>query len=154
MEDTELQATVDYLAITRLQNAYADVVTRRAWPELGSLFIADAVVRVDTVTAEPLEMLGPGQLGEFIGGSIEKFEFFQFVILNSHIELDGEAAAKARVFISELRQERESGHWSQVFGLYQDRYRKVDGRWLFARRDYNSLARTARNQVFDMPRMH
>ena len=153
MEDNELRATVDYVAITRLQNAYADVVTRRAWPELASLFLPDAVVRVDTVTAEPIEMLGPAQLGEFIGGSIDKFEYFQFIILNSHIELDDEAAAKARVFISELRQERESGHWSQVFGLYQDRYRKVDGRWLFARRDYNSLARTARNQVFDLPQM-
>ncbi len=33
---------LDYLAITRLQAAYADVVTRRAWRELERLFLPDA----------------------------------------------------------------------------------------------------------------
>lgn len=152
MQDTELQSTIDHVAITRLQSAYADAVTRRAWEEMPGLFTADAVVRVDTVTAEPLEFIGPTALADFIAGSIERFEFFQFVILNSHIELDG-AEAKARVFITELRQHQETGHWSQVFGLYQDRYRKHDDAWHFAERSYSSLARTGRNQVFPMPAM-
>jgi len=29
--DPELRETVDYIALRRLQNAYADIVTRRAW---------------------------------------------------------------------------------------------------------------------------
>ena len=152
MEDTDLRSTVDYVAITRLQRAYADVVTRRAWTELEPLFASDSVVRVDTVTSDALEFTGPTTLGEFIGGSIERFEFFQFVILNSHIELHGDAA-KARVFITELRQHRETGSWSQVFGLYQDSYSKVAGQWRFARRLYSSLARTGRNEVFAFPDM-
>ena len=32
------QETIDYVAICRLQAAYADSVTRRAWSELGDLF--------------------------------------------------------------------------------------------------------------------
>ena len=31
--------------------------------------------------------------------------------------------------------------WPIAHGLYQDRYRHVDGRWWFARRRYRSLAR-------------
>jgi hypothetical protein len=50
--------TIDYVAITRLQAAYADVVNRRAWPELQGLFLADAVVQVDTVTNPPIKLVG------------------------------------------------------------------------------------------------
>ena len=32
--EPELQETIDYIAVRRLQNAYADIVTRRAWAEL------------------------------------------------------------------------------------------------------------------------
>ena len=34
----DLQETIDYVAITRLQSAYADVVNRRAWHEFDDLF--------------------------------------------------------------------------------------------------------------------
>ena len=34
--DDALQDTIDYVAITRLQNAYADAVTRRAWAKFQS----------------------------------------------------------------------------------------------------------------------
>ena len=37
--------TVDYVAIQRLQAAYADVVNRRAWPELADLFRPDEIGR-------------------------------------------------------------------------------------------------------------
>ncbi|MFO7592107.1 MAG: hypothetical protein R6X23_14650 [Acidimicrobiia bacterium] len=70
---------VDHVAIRRLQSAYADVVSRRAWAELGDLFLPDA----------------------------------------------------------------DTGEWNNAFGVYHDRYRRVDGEWRFARRRYHSLARTS-----------
>ena len=79
---------IDYIGVRRLQDAYADVVTRRAWPELADLFLPDAVVEVDTRTNEPLRFEGPQALGEFIGGAIERFGFFEFVILNSVVRLN------------------------------------------------------------------
>ena len=39
------------VALWRLQSRYADVVTRRAWPELHDLFLPDTPVHIDTGTA-------------------------------------------------------------------------------------------------------
>jgi hypothetical protein len=149
-----LQDTVDYVAIGRLQSAYADVVTRRAWPELEELFVASAHVTVDTVTSTPIELDGPRGVGDFISGAVERFEFFELVILNAAIELradDDPDAARARVFTCELRQDRSNGRWTNAFGVYHDAYTRRDGRWWYARRRYQSLARTGRAEIFPFP---
>ena len=145
---------LEYIAITRLQAAYADVVTRRAWPELEALFLEDAPIHVDTVTQAVVELVGPRALGEFVGSTIERFEFFEFVILNTVIDVGSDATAHARLYMVELRQERGSGEWSNAFGLYRDRYVSVDGGWRFAERHYQSLARkigTDPAAVFPIP---
>jgi hypothetical protein len=149
-----LQETIDYVAITRLQAAYADVVNRRTWPELDQLFLPGALIHIDTVTNPVIEVCGPAELGTFVGRSIERFEFFEFVILNTCVEIDiygDEDRARGRVFMCELRQEAANGHSSQAFGVYHDQYERVDGRWWFARRDYQSLARSGRGEVFAFP---
>lgn len=144
--DSELlQETIDHLAINRLQSAYADTVTRRDWAALGDLFLEDAAVRIDTVTRDPFDVVGPTALGEFIGGAVERFDFFEFVVLNALVTLgaDGDRdAASARVFMCEHRRDGASREWSTAYGLYLDRYRRVDGRWWIAGRSYRSLART------------
>ncbi len=55
------------------------------------------------------------------------------------------------LYICELRQDAASGHSTQAFGVYQDEYRRVDERWWFSRRDYQSLARSGRGEVFAFP---
>ena len=152
--DDALRDTIDYVAITRLQNAYADAVTRRAWAEFHNLFLDGAPVRVDTVTNPIVACAGPQAIGDFIAGAIERFEFFEFVPLNTTVDLrvDGDATrARGRLYMCELRQDAATGHASQAFGVYHDEYRSVDGRWWFARRDYQSLTRTGRNEVFPFP---
>jgi len=139
--------TVDYVAITRLQAAYADVVNRRAWPEFADQFRPEAPVRIDTVTRPALEVRGPAALGDFIGSAIAHFEFFEFVILNSVVAVDGDTAT-GRIFMCELRQDRESGRFTRAFGRYDDTYVRYDDRWWFAARDYRSLARSGRDEVF------
>jgi hypothetical protein len=148
------QEALDYVAITRLQSAYGDVVNRRAWAEFDELFRPDARVVIDTVTNPVVEATGPSELGRFIGGAVERFEFFEFVILNTVVDFDGAEGpdrARARVYMCELRQERESGRFTTAYGLYRDVYARVDGRWWFALRRYQSLARTGRGEVFPFP---
>ena len=140
----------DYLSIQRLQAAYADVVTRRAWAELEPLFEPDAPITLALADRDPMNFSGPHEIGEFIAASIERFEFFQFVILNTVLDIDG-SDATGRMYMTELRQDRE-GHWSQIFGLYVDRYRLAGDNWRFAQRRYHSLARpTADLAVFAIP---
>jgi hypothetical protein len=152
--DADLQETIDYVAITRLQNAYADAVTRRAWSEFGEMFVPDAPVRVDTVTNPVIELHGPKEIGDFIGAAVVRFEFFEFVPLSTRVALRAGGdpnRATGRLYICELRQDAASGHSTQAFGVYRDDYLRVDGRWWFAKRDYQSLARSGRGEVFAFP---
>ncbi len=138
--------TDDYVAICRLQSAYADVVTRRAWPELDALFLPDAVVEVDTRGGDVLRFVGAEALGTFIGNALERFDFFEFVILNTRIEVavgGDDLRADGRMYMCELRSDVETGRVNNAFGVYHDRYARHDEGWLFAHRRYHSLARTA-----------
>lgn len=147
------QGLLDYVATCRLQAAYADAVTRRAWSDLGPLFLPDASIQVDTVTAAPYEFVGAEGIGGFISGAIERFEFFELVILNVHVlpEAGGADTLRSRSFTCELRQESSNGHWTNAFGVYHDDLRRVDGQWRYARRRYQSIARTGRSEVFPLP---
>jgi hypothetical protein len=152
--EPEVRETVDYIAIRRLQDAYADVVTRRAWDELGDLFRPDAEVSVDVRVGEPRVMVGPDGIGTFIDRAIARFERFQFVVLGTVVDLAGADAdrATARLYMCELRQSVDDGHESVAYGVYHDDYVRHEGRWWFARRRYHSLARTAPDlAVFPFP---
>jgi len=154
MTDDALQETIDYTGVVRLQRAYADAVNRHDWAGLSELFVPDAVIELDLVSREPRTLVGPEALGGFIGAAMERFTFFEFVILNTHVELwpagDREAAT-ARVFMCELRQDAGEAPRNDAFGLYRDRYVRRDGRWWFAARRYRSMGRFPPGDVFPLP---
>jgi hypothetical protein len=138
--------TDDVVALWRLQSAYADVITRRAWADLDGLFLPDAEVELDLVTAPLRTIVGPSAFAAFVDGAIERFDHFAFVILNTVVDLEPQESGPAvvatgRIFMCEIRHDRDSDEWSTAHGLYRDRYRKVDGRWWIAGRRYRSLAR-------------
>ena len=92
------------------------------------MFAADTVVRIDTVTRPVFELVGPEALGEFIGAAVQRFAFFEFVRLNSHVELAGRRRRptwpRARLFMCEVRRDVGTLDWSVAYGLYHDRYRR------------------------------
>jgi hypothetical protein len=139
----------DFIAIQRLQASYADIVTRRQWSELEQIFLPDATVTIDRLEGTPFTLRTPAGIGEFISTSIERFEFFEFVILNSVIEFGpaGSRQATARMYMAELRQSREGGRRSTAFGLYRDRYIKRGDDWLIEERKYRSAARTSAREL-------
>src|SRR5262245_30949913 len=47
-----------YLALMRLQRAYADIATRRAWSEVTSLAVPDARFSFDTRSGRVVEVIG------------------------------------------------------------------------------------------------
>ena len=147
LDDADTRAIV---AIARLQAAYGDAVTRRAWGEVRTLFEPEATVEIDTRTRPVFTLVGPDAIAEFIETSLEGFAFFEFAILNAVAEVDGDAGT-GRVYICELRHD-VAGSWTQAYGLYQDRYARREGEWRIAGRRYQSLARTGpRIETFDLP---
>jgi len=146
--------TDDVVALWRLQSGYADVVTRRAWPELRDLFQPETTVHIDTVTAPLRTIVGPDDFGAFVAGAIERYDYFAFVILNRVVDLDGPDpdTASGRIFMCEIRHDAASDRWHNAYGLYQDRYTRLDDRWWFAERRYRSMARTGPEPaVFGLP---
>ena len=147
-----------YIALRRLQNRYADIVTRRAWPELHEVMRPDCTVTVD-LTDRAIDFDGPGPIGDVIGTQLEQFSFFEFVILNTVMDIDAvTGTAAARMYMQEARQNVDDGRRSDTYGVYHDRFeRDPDGRWWFARRRYRSYARTnpagsdTDLTVFDLP---
>jgi hypothetical protein len=153
---SEPNEALDEFAITRLQARYGDVVTRQAWHELVPLFVPDCPIHLDLGSGSVLDKVGAEAIGAFIAEAIARFEFFEFTIVNSVVDVaPGGASATGRLYICELRQEREGHRWTNAYGLYRDEYAKADGRWRFARRDYTSTARTSDTpgsmQVFPIP---
>ena len=143
-DSDRIAETVAYTQLRRLQNRYADIVTRRAWPELHEIMRADCVVTVNLVDDE-IHFAGPQEIGDFIAGQLEQFDFFEFVILNTVMDIDAVAGtATARMYMQEARQNISDGRRSDPFGVYHDRFERDDrGSWWFARRRYQSYARTA-----------
>ena len=142
--DRTVAEALDSLAIMRLQAAYGDAVTRQAWHELVPMFLPDCPVRLDLRSGAIVEKVGPEAIGAFIATAIERFEFFEFTIVNAVVDVaDDGTSARGRLYICELRQETDGHRWTTAYGLYRDTYRKSDGRWRFATRDYSSLARTS-----------
>ena len=136
--------TDDVVAICRLQSAYADVITRRAWAELADVFLPDTTVHLDTVTRPARDIVGPAAFGEFVAGAIERYDHFAFVILNTVVDVGtgGDPdAATGRLFMCEVRHDRASDSWQNAHGVYRDRYRRGEGRWRIAERHYRSMAR-------------
>lgn len=151
---TEL--TDHLVALDRLQRRYADVITRRAWSELGELFLPDTVVHLDTVTAPPRDLVGPEEFAAVIGAAMARFDHFTFAILNAVSELDDPTGpdldadgtgAHGRIFLCEIRHEPERQAWSTAHGVYQDRYVLTAGRWRIAERHYRSMARTGPDEA-------
>ena len=147
LDDAGTRAVV---AIGRLQAAYGDAVTRRAWDDVRALFEPDAVVEIDTRTRPVFTLAGPQTIADFIERSLDGFAFFEFAILNAVADVDGDAGT-GRVYICELRHDL-AGAWTQAYGLYQDRYTRRGGTWRIAGRQYHSLARTGpRIETFSLP---
>jgi SnoaL-like domain len=146
--------TADVVSLWRLQSTYADIITRRAWTELASVFAADVTIEVDTATAEARHFTGPQEFIDFVGPATERFDHFEFVILNTVVEIDRENSdvARGRIFMCEIRSHADTGEWSTAYGLYQDTYRRIDGTWWITDRRYRSLARTGSAAgVFGIP---
>src|SRR5690554_370437 len=113
---------IDWVEIRHLQAAYGDAVTRQAWHELHTMFLPDCPIRVDARSGQVIEKVGPQALGAFIAASIERFEFFLFTIQNAVVDVEHVDRASGRVYIRELRQERDGHRWTTAYGLYRDTY--------------------------------
>lgn len=129
------------IAIMRLQRAYADVSTRRAWPEFAALATPDARFSFDTRTGDVIEVIGMEAFAQFAATMTDRFSFYEYVPLNFVVKVDSADTARGRSYSFEIGEDRETGEVVTFYGMYHDDYARVDGTWRFTRRQYQTLAR-------------
>ena len=139
-----------YLAIMRLQRAYADVATRRAWPEIASLAIPDARFSFDTRSGRVIEVIGAEAFGEFGAKATGRFSFYQYVPLNTVVTIST-TTARGRSYSLEVAEDRDTREWINFYGHYHDDYVLFDGAWRFARRQYQTVGRRTGDRMEAFP---
>ena len=128
-------------------------MTRRDWDVFDRLFLPDCVVDLDLVTRPAIELAGPDAMAEFVSEAIERFEFFEFVVLNHDVDLwpgDDRAAATGRVFMCELRQHHGETTPHRRLRALRRQLRPRRRGVAFAGRRYRSMARWPEGVVFPM----
>jgi hypothetical protein len=141
----------DYLAIMRLQRAYADVSTRRAWDEVPSLATPDALFSFDTQSGNVFEIEGPVAFGEFGAKMTGGFTFYEYIPLNFVVTIGSDGTASGRTYSLEVVEDAATGEWIEFYGVYQDEYTLFEGEWRFARRHYHTYGRRTGGRLEAFP---
>jgi len=129
------------LAIMRLQRAYADLATRRAFSEVAELATPDAIFSYDLRSGQIFEVKGVVAFGEFGARMTERFSFYEYIPLNFVVAAEADGRARGRAYSLEVAEDRETGAWIEVYGAYDDEYAQIEGTWRFAQRRYRTYGR-------------
>jgi hypothetical protein len=146
--DRELLA---HVAITRLQGRYADIASRQAWPEMQSIVLADATFSFNLGAGDVLTFVGPDELAAFSARACERFAFYEYIPLNTVISLTSKHRAGGRSYSLEVGVDKASGEWTEFYGLYHDDYTVDHGKWRFARRHFQTMARRGEGRTRTFP---
>lgn len=127
------------LAIRNLVARYADAVHRRDAADWGATWAADAVWDMPDMANPGGRALTHGR--DAITASWQAimagFPHVMHMVHTGEVRIDGHSGS-GRWYLSEQVQDRR-GQVLQFYGVYNDRYAAVDGRWLFARRTFDIL---------------
>jgi SnoaL-like domain len=140
-----------YLAVMRLQRAYGDISTRRAWNELPSLATPDAQFVFDTRSGRVFEIDGAAAFVEFGARMTASFTFYEYIPLNFVVNFGPGSSARGRSYSLEVAEDRDSGDWLSFYGIYDDEYAMFEGAWRFARRRYRTFGRRRAEQLEAFP---
>jgi ketosteroid isomerase-like protein len=139
----DLETLLAEAEIRNLGHRFADAVNRNDAQALAALWAEDGRWIIDPPMG--VRAAGPADIGALFARLMGCWTFFHQVPHQSPIQVAGETAT-ARMYMHEIgifKNGRTHRNWSE----YIDRYRRVDGRWLYAERHYRFL-------YVDGPPMH
>ena len=136
------QEVLDRFLINELQSRYALAHDLTDPAMYASVFTEDAELygagRLLAKGREALHAIGVNDRKRFNAGAKEgerSFGALRHVITNSVIELDGDTAASGVCYVLTVVNRPDRGPEILSVGRYEDKYRKVDGEWLIAKRE-------------------
>jgi hypothetical protein len=141
-----------YIAIDRLQRAYADVASRSAWSEAPRLMTPDAHITFDTRVQPPFEIDGAVAFGAFGDKMKGVMDFYEYIPLNFVVDINAaDGTARGRTYSLEVGRLVASDEWVEFYGTYDDDYAVHDGAWKFSRRHYRTYGRRTGGRLEHYP---
>ena len=128
MDDRQLQALADRMAITDLMARYADRIDAND-PEGSSACFAEGGVGIYWG-----EYQGRAAIAERLRGILRQFTATSHHLSNVLIELDGDRAT-GQSYVYAFHRFAADGRFMHVWGRWVDELVRVDGDWYFARRE-------------------
>ena len=125
----------DILEIQMLAQRYADAVVRHDADDWGACWAKDG--EWDLGHGEPMK--GRDNIVEAWKGAMAGYPFAVFLVLPGIVEVDGKKAKMVSYVEENL--EGNDGNGFRVYGCYHDKLVKEDGKWKFAKRQYNVIYR-------------
>lgn len=122
----------DRIAIRERIDAYGDAVFRHDAEAWIACWAENGVWRLPGI-----DVAGKTAIGAAWRQAMEAFTLAAFFAQPGSIRIDG-ASAGARVYTREILLGRD-GTLRRIIGAYHDALVKIDGAWLFARREYSIL---------------
>lgn len=128
---SELQELQDELQIRRLIERYSDAVCQRDADAIMALWADDCRWSVPDMAG--LEnVIGKAAIKEVWIGAQALFPFAFLICVPGYISIEGDTAW-ARVYTTEVLKNTE-GEIRNAIGRYDDKFARVDGKWLFTER--------------------
>jgi hypothetical protein len=122
--------------IEDLVGSYGDAVTRRDNTLWRSLWAEDASWVLGDRTAT-----GAAAVFALYERAITPIQFVAHVAFPAGIQVEGDAA-RGRWYVQEIIKP-QSGPSMLLFGMYNDRYRRIEKKWRFAERRFSFLLQSA-----------
>jgi len=132
VSDIQASDVADVLAIHQLTARYCDMVNRRAYDEIGTVFTPDGVWAPPTG-----EHVGHAAIVEAYGTTIDPWDLLVQTATNPQVQVDGDTAT-ARWYVQEFGRDAE-GNSLTIVGTYDDRAARTADGWRFTERRFTLL---------------
>ena len=125
-----LQEISDRLELQDLVTRYADIIDRKAFAELSTIFTNNAVIDYQATGAPKCSVQ---EMVAFLNEAMSLFPNHQHLVSNTQFKVNGDAATGRVMCFNPMEMAVEGGTQTFILGIwYVDEFVRVDDRWLFA----------------------
>ena len=127
-----LQEVSDRLELQDLVTRYADIIDRKAFAELSTIFTNDAMIDYEATGAPKCSVQ---EMVAFLEEAMSLFPNHQHLVSNTQFRVNGDTATGRVMCFNPMEMAVEGGTQTFILGIwYVDEFIRVDDRWLFAYR--------------------
>jgi ketosteroid isomerase-like protein len=139
-EAKSVQLVKDELEIRGLAEKFSDAANRKDGAQFQSLWTNDAVWKIGPPIN--MEFKGKANMGASVTHMLDLWDFFVQLSGPGVVTINGDKAT-ARFYVNEVARKKDDKSGNYNLSMYEDELQKVDGKWLFSKRTYNTIYQEA-----------